>query len=289
MFIIHQMKKLQVARFLIFTAALLVSLNAATENSNNDALQLQNPWTDQNYYYTGIISDGSSAANHILVQDRDGQVYLANSGNTFSNGITIQGTTANTAIIGIGYPPAGFTTAVGSSGNSYMGSGRTIRFMQPNGSASVGGILELGCDMSNANCTLRARTTGISLIRGYNQTSSYTIRFSSYENGVEAGGQISVGAGATVIFGFALPFGSSATHYSAFNMSGTSTNSGTLRLFDGISSSTAAINVNAYGVLDCSLCTTQRTNALSSGTLTVAANGKIIFPSTSGTWAKAIA
>jgi hypothetical protein len=208
--------------------------------------------------------------------------------NTFSGGVYINSSSA-AAILGLGYPPASLTTTINSSGNSYMGASRTIRFGTDGGGGTNGGILELGCDMSNANCTLRSRTSAAigATIRGYNQTSAYTIRFSTYLSGVQAGGPINIGAGATVIFGFALPVGSSGTNYSAFNVSGTSTNSGTLRLFNGASSSTAAA-VNAYGILDMSLCTTQFHNALSTGTLTVRSNGTLRLPSATGTFSKAI-
>lgn len=289
------MKISQVACFLsvIITIVFRSKLNATTQNSNDFQLQISNPLTSENHYYTGIISDGGSGNKSILIQDKDGLVYLANTGNTFSNGIIIQGTIANTAIVGVGYPPGGYTTAVGNSGNSYMGSGRTIRFMQHNTSASVGGILELGCDMSIANTALQANTTGSATIRGYNQTSAYTISFATYTAGIPAGGAISVGAGATVIFGFPLPVGASTTYYSAFNISGTSTNSGTLKLANNTlsSSSPTPVNVNAYGVLDCSLCTSTLANATGTGAgsiLTVHANGTLRFPNTNANWTKNI-
>lgn len=289
------MKKLQVARFLLITIfiGVFLELNASTQNTNNYTLQLSGANQNIDQYYTGIISNGVSgtaADRPVLIQTGTNKIHLANSGNTFSNGIAIVGNASAADLVCIGYPPGGFTTAVTASGNSYMGSGRTIRFSTRAGGLSTnGGVLELGCDMSAANIAFQARTTAGAIIRGYNQTSAYTIRLSSYVAGIQAAGPISIGAGATVVLGFTLPVGSGTTHYSAFNMSGTSTNAGTLRLFNGASSSTAAINVNAYGILDCSLCTTQRANALSTGTLTVAANGKIIFPSTSGTWTKPIA
>ena len=275
------MKKLQVARFLIFAAilALAIKLEAATQDTAAYALGA-NP--NGNIYSTGVISGTGP-----YKMNGTGTLRLAGT-NTFNNGVRIT-SSSSSAILGLGYPPGGYTTALTSSGNSYIGTGRTIRFGS-GGGAGTGGILELGCDMSAANLTLRASTGTIgATIRGYNQTSSYTILFSTFDSGNTAGGPFTVGAGATVIFGFPLPVGSGGSNFSSFNMGGTSINAGTLRLFNSASSSNAPININAYGILDCSLCTTARATALSSGTLTVAANGKIIFPSTSGTWTKAIA
>lgn len=277
------MKKLQVARFLIFTllSLFLFRIEAATQDTANYALGA-NPNENANVYSTGVISGTGP-----YQMNGTGTLRLAGT-NTFNNGIRITAASSS-AILGLGYPPGGFTTPITSSGNSYMGTGRIIRFGS-GGGAGTGGILELGCDMSAANCTLRASTgTRGATIRGYNLTSSYTILFSSFDSGNAAGGAFTVGAGATVIFGFPLPVGSGGSNFSSFNMGGTVTNSGTLRLFNAASSSNAPININAYGILDCSLCTTARATALSSGTLTVAANGKIIFPSTSGNWTKAIA
>lgn len=290
------MKKLQVASFLLFIITILFNtkIDASTLDANNYTLQLQSTQQNSDLYYTGVISNNLPANKPdrtVLTQDGSGQIHLANSGNTFSNGIAISGNTAPNDLVCIGYPPAGFTTPITASGNSYMGSSRIIRFSTNTGGSSIGGILELGCDMSAANTTLQANTTGGATIRGYNQTSAYTIKFTSYLASSQAGGSISVGTGATVIFGFALPVGSGTTYYSAFNMSGTSTNPGILRLFNSASPSTAPININAYGVLDCSLCTTTLANATGTGlgsTLTVYANGTLRFPGVTGNWSKPI-
>jgi fibronectin-binding autotransporter adhesin len=277
------MKKLQVARFLsAIIAVLFGKITAATQDTNNYTLN-SNPNENGNIYSTGIISGTGP-----YQMNGTGTLRLAGT-NTFSGGVRINSTSA-AAILGLGYPPAGFTTAIPNTAtNSYMGTGRIINFGNTGGSANRGGILELGCDMSNANLTLMSRTGSVgAIIRGYNQTSAYTIRFSSYITGVQAAGPITIGAGATVILGFPLPVGSSSTQYSAFNVGGTATNSGTLRLFNGTSSSTAAINANAYGILDCSLCTTASNAGLSSGTFTLRANGTLRFPNATGNFTKAI-
>jgi hypothetical protein len=287
------MKKLQVARFLSVIIVVLGTsiLKAATQDTNNYSLDSAIPGHITGYpsrttpspgvYVTGTVN--SNNYNLSFNMNGAGAIYLANSNNNFGGNAGF-GVNISNGILGLGYPPNGSTSSILSTinTNSYMGWGRTIIF------SGAGGILELGCDMSTTSASFRSNTTGGAIIRAYNQTSAFTLQLGSHIAGVTVGGAITVGAGATVRLGFPLPVGSGGTQYSAFNVGGTATNSGTLRLFNAASTSTAAMNVNAYGILDCSLCTTASNAGLSSGTLTVRANGTLRFPNATGNFTKAI-
>ena len=165
--------------------------------------------------------------------------------------------------------PNNITTAAGNA--SYIGRSRSFTWV----TGATTPVLQLGGNIGISGTTALGTLTATTLAT-VNAAGAYTWSPSAFSG---AGG-LTVGTNATIdLLTGSLPLPAGAGDYSL---------NGTLILNDSAALGTGAITVNSGGTLNAYSCTTQRDAALTSGVVTVTAGGRIIFPSTTGNFAKAI-
>lgn len=192
-----------------------------------------------------------------------GVLLLDNNAHSFGNGVETElaeGTITWTS-------PNHITTAAGVS---YIGRSRSFTWL----AGANNPVLRLGGDIGISGTTDLGTLAATSL-------ATVNGAFVWSPSAFTGAGGLTVGTGATIdlLTGtVALPAG--AGNYNL---------TGTLVLSDSAAvGATGTITVNSGGTVNAYSCTTQRATATPTGVITVAAGGRIIFPSTTGAWAKEI-